>query len=58
MKRKKNKNFFKYLLHENAFASDDIKSGIKVLLSKQITMNKKTEEFEKYFAKKLELNMP
>ena len=53
MKLKKNKNFFKYLLHENAFSSDDIKSGIKVLLSKQITMNKKTEEFEKYFAKKI-----
>ena len=53
MKLKKNKFFFKYPLHENAFASDDIKSGIKVLLSKQITMNKKTEEFEKYFAKKI-----
>ena len=47
------KNFFKYPLHDNAFSSSDIKEGIKVLLSKQITMSKKTLEFEKYFAKKL-----
>ena len=47
------KIFFKYPLHENAFLSPDIKKGIKVLLSKQITMSKKTLEFEKYFTKKL-----
>ena len=43
------KKNFKYPLHENAFLSSDIKEGIKVLLSKQITMSKKTLEFEKYF---------
>jgi len=47
------KKNFKYPLHENAFSSSDIKEGIKVLLSKQITMSKKTLEFEKYFTKKL-----
>jgi len=41
------KKNFKYPLHENAFSSSDIKEGIKVLLSKQITMSKKTLEFEK-----------
>ena len=40
-------------MHENAFLSPDIKKGIKVLLSKQITMSKKTLEFEKYFTEKL-----
>ena len=51
------KKNFKYPLHENAFSSSDIIEGIKVLLSKQITMSKKTLEFEKYFTKKLNINI-
>ena len=43
----------KYRLLENAFSKQDINEGIKVLKSKKITMGKKTEKFEKYFAKKL-----
>ena len=43
----------KYQLLENAFSKQDINEGIKVLKSKKITMGKKTEKFEKYFAKKL-----
>ena len=43
----------KYQLLENAFSEKDINEGIKVLKSKKITMGKKTEKFEKYFAKKL-----
>ena len=50
---KKKNNTIDYPLHENAFSQSDIKEGIKVLLSKNITMGKKTLEFEKYFAKKL-----
>lgn len=40
-----------YKLLDNAFSSDDIFAGIKVLLSRQITMSKITEKFEKQFAK-------
>ncbi len=43
----------KYPLHENAFSLEDINKGIEVLRSKQITMGRKTLEFEKYFAKRL-----
>ncbi len=40
-----------YLLLENAFSSEDILSGFKVLLSGQITMSEITEKFENEFAK-------
>ena len=36
---------------ENAFSLDDILSGIKVLLSGQITMSEITEKFQYEFAK-------
>jgi len=52
----KKKISFKYPLHENALSNKDIDAGIRVLKSKQITMSKKTKEFEKYFAKKLGVN--
>ena len=41
----------KYSLLENAFSQDDILSGIKVLLSGQITMSEITEKFQCEFAK-------
>jgi CDP-6-deoxy-D-xylo-4-hexulose-3-dehydrase len=41
----------KYLLLDDAFSNEDIISGIKVLLSKQITMSKITLNFEKLFSK-------
>ena len=41
-----------YPLLENAFSKEDLNCGIKVLKSKQITMSKKTINFEKTFAKK------
>ena len=40
-----------YSLLENAFSNADIISGIKVLLSKKITMSSITEKFENEFAK-------
>ncbi len=47
---------FQYPLLSNALSRQDIKSGIKVLNSKQITMSKITEGFEKQFAKKIGSN--
>ena len=44
---------FNYPLLENAFSNDDISKAMQVLKSRYITMSKKTKEFEKYFAKKL-----
>jgi len=41
----------KYPLLENAFSSEDIFSGIKVLLSQKITMAEITKKFEYEFAK-------
>ena len=40
-----------YLLLEEAFSLNDILSGIKVLLSNQITMSEITEKFQYEFAK-------
>lgn len=51
MKNKKKK--FSYPLQADSFSSQDINAGIKILLSGQLTMSKKTREFEKYFAKKI-----
>lgn len=42
---------FKYPLLENAFSNEDIKSAIKVIKSRRLTMSKKTIEFEKKFSK-------
>ena len=42
---------FKYPLLSNAFNSNDINCGIKVLKSKQLTMSNITKKFEKNFAK-------
>ena len=54
---KKNKsNKFVYPLHENALSKQDLIEGAKVLISRQLTMSKKTIEFENYFRKKLGLN--
>jgi len=50
--RKKNLKF-KYPLLDDAFSNEDLFEGIKVIMSGQLTMAKKTKEFEKKFAKKL-----
>lgn len=50
--RKKNSKF-KYPLLDDAFSNNDLFEGIKVIMSGQLTMAKKTQEFEKNFAKKL-----
>ena len=42
---------FIYPLHNNAFSSDDILSGMEVLLNQKITMANITEEFEYRFSK-------
>ena len=47
-----------YLLLEEAFSLNDILSGIKVLLSNQITMSEITEKFQYEFAKYVGKNMP
>ena len=46
---KKEKNI--YQLSPNSFSNNDIIKGIKVLLSKKITMGEITKKFEKEFAK-------
>ena len=42
---------FKYPLLSNAFNTNDINCGIKILKSKQLTMSNITKKFEKNFAK-------
>ena len=48
-----NKSKYFYPLLDNAFSKEDLIAGIKVLISSQITMSKKTTNFEKEFARKL-----
>jgi len=48
---KKSKYF--YPLLDDALSEKDLIEGIKVILSGQLTMSKKTREFEKIFAKKV-----
>jgi len=50
---KTKKKTFSYPLHSDGYSTHDINAGISVLLSGQLTMSKKTKEFEKYFAKKI-----
>lgn len=47
----KNNNSTKYPLLENGFSNSDILRGIKVLLSRKITMSKITKKFELQFGK-------
>ena len=47
------KKKFKYPLLHDGFSPTDIKEGVKVLKSKQITISKITKKFEKAFAKKI-----
>jgi len=54
--KKKKSRAFSYPLHENALSKKDLIEGAKVLISRQLTMSKKTIEFENYFKKKLALN--
>jgi CDP-6-deoxy-D-xylo-4-hexulose-3-dehydrase len=51
MKSIKNKIVQKYSLLDDAFSKQDLIEGIKVILSKKITMSKITSMFEKNFAK-------
>ena len=44
---------YKYPLLDDAFSNKDLFEGIKVIMSGQLTMSKKTFEFEKKFAKKV-----
>jgi CDP-6-deoxy-D-xylo-4-hexulose-3-dehydrase len=55
IKSNKVKKFF-YPLHEDALNNYDLLAATKVLISRQLTMSKKTIEFENYFKKKLGLN--
>lgn len=47
---------FSYPLHEDSLSKEDLLEATKVLISRQLTMSKKTNEFENYFKKKLGLN--
>ena len=47
---------FNYPLQENGFTREDLVEGVKVLISRQLTMSKKTIEFENFFKKQLGLN--
>ncbi len=42
-----------YPLLENTLSKEDLNAGIKVIKSEQLTMSKKTVNFEKHFAKKI-----
>ena len=55
-KKNLNNRIFHYPLHEDALSKEDLVEGFKVLASRQLTMSKKTREFEEYFKKKLNLN--
>ena len=46
---------FNHPLHDDALSKEDLAEGFKVLVSRQLTMSKKTKEFEYYFRKKLKL---
>jgi len=54
--KKNNIKRFSHPLHEDALTNEDLLEGTKVLISRQLTMSKKTIEFENYFKKKLGLN--
>ena len=47
---------FSYPLHEDSLSKEDLLEGAKVLISRQLTMSKKTNKFENYFKNKLGLN--
>jgi CDP-4-dehydro-6-deoxyglucose reductase, E1 len=51
--KKKYMNSFFYPLVDDPFSKDDIKKGIKVLKSRQLTLASETLNFEKSFSKKL-----
>jgi len=51
-KSRRSSKYF-YPLLENALSVKDLISGIKVIVSGQLTMSRKTKEFEKIFAKKI-----
>ena len=53
--KKIKKKKFTYPLHENALTDKDLLEATKVLISRQLTMSKKTTTFENYFQKKLGL---
>ena len=52
-RKSRSRSKYFYPLLEDAFSTDDLISGIKVIASGQLTMSKKTEEFEKKFAKRM-----
>jgi len=47
---------FSYPIHEDSLSKEDLLEGVKVLISRQLTMSKKTNKFENYFKNKLGLN--
>jgi CDP-6-deoxy-D-xylo-4-hexulose-3-dehydrase len=53
MKSIKIKNVQKYSLLDDAFSKQDLAEGVKVILSKKITMSRITSQFEKEFAKSI-----
>jgi CDP-6-deoxy-D-xylo-4-hexulose-3-dehydrase len=52
-KSRKSSKYF-YPLLENALSTEDLMSGIKVIVSGQLTMSRKTKKFEENFAKKMD----
>ncbi len=52
-KSRRSSKYF-YPLLENALSTEDLMSGIKVIVSGQLTMSRKTKELEKNFAKKMD----
>tara|TARA_B100000700_G_scaffold331064_1_gene461086 strand:+ start:224 stop:1465 length:1242 start_codon:yes stop_codon:yes gene_type:complete len=48
-----NNSKFNYPLLSNGYSENDLIQAAKTLISKNLTMGKKTSEFEKYFAKKI-----
>jgi CDP-6-deoxy-D-xylo-4-hexulose-3-dehydrase len=53
LKKNKIKSKYFYPLLDNAFSKEDLLSGINVLISGELTMSKKTREFEKEFARRI-----
>ena len=56
-KKSKKRSNFNFPLLRDGYDKKDLVEATKTLISRNLTMGKKTEKFEKFFAKKIELNI-
>ena len=53
IKKENKKTHYSFPLKDSTFRNKDLEEGIKVILSKDVTMSKVTKKFEKTFSKKI-----